>query len=54
MLIITSLKLLQADSNSDLEKRCQNETESEVGDETIEANPPSSDQPPNQTANKAK
>jgi hypothetical protein len=46
--LITALKLLQADSNSDLEKRCQNETESELGDETIKANPPSSDQPPNQ------
>jgi hypothetical protein len=50
--LITALKLLQADSNSDLEKRCQNEIESELGDETIQANPPSSDQPPNQPANK--
>jgi hypothetical protein len=50
--LITALKLLQADSNSDLEKRCQNETESELGDETIQANPPSSDQPPNQSMKK--
>ena len=48
------IKLLQADSNSDLEKRSQNETESGLGDETIQANPPSSDQPPNQPANKEK
>ncbi|CAB4030874.1 Hypothetical predicted protein [Paramuricea clavata] len=50
--LITALKLLQADSNSDLEKRCQDE--SGLGDETIQANPPSSDQPPNQPANKEK
>jgi hypothetical protein len=52
--LITALKLLQADSNFDLEKSCQNETEAELGDETIQANPPSSDQPPNQPANKEK
>ncbi|CAB4019988.1 Hypothetical predicted protein [Paramuricea clavata] len=50
--LITALKLLQADSNSDLEKRCQDEPG--LGDETIQANPPSSDQPPNQPANKEK
>jgi hypothetical protein len=48
------LKLLQADSNCDFEKRCQNEIESELGDETIQANPPSFDQPPNKPANKEK
>ncbi|CAB4009079.1 Hypothetical predicted protein [Paramuricea clavata] len=48
--LITSLRLLQSDSNSDLEKLCQNETESELGDETIQANPPSSDQPETATS----
>ena len=38
----------------DLEKQCQNETENDLGNKTIQANLPSSDQPPNQPANKQK